>query len=83
MEVVGEVIAAGAEVTRFKPGDRVGATVMMGAYAQEVKVHQNAVMAVPPGADAGEVTALMCGFGTAHHGAQAARPAESRARRWS
>jgi len=68
MEVVGEVIAAGREVTRFKPGDRVGATAMMGAYAQEVKVHQNAVMAVPAGADAGEGTALMCGFGTAHHG---------------
>src|SRR5215203_5827874 len=68
MEVVGEVIATGAEVTRFRAGDRVGATSMMGAYAQEVKVHQNAVMAVPPGADAGEVTALMCGFGTAHHG---------------
>jgi NADPH2:quinone reductase len=68
MEVVGEVIAAGAEVSRFKPGDRVGATVMTGAYAQEVKAHQSAVMPVPAGVDAGEITALMCGFGTAHHG---------------
>ncbi|MCU0790185.1 MAG: NADPH:quinone oxidoreductase family protein [Nitratireductor sp.] len=68
MEVVGEVIAAGSEVSRFKRGDRVGATVMTGAYAQEVKAHQSAVMPVPAGADASEITALMCGFGTAHHG---------------
>ena len=67
MEVVGEVSAVGSEVTRFKPGDRVGSVSTLGAYAEEVKVHQNSVMPVPPGADAGEITALMCGFGTAHH----------------
>lgn len=67
MEVVGEVAAVGDAVTRVKPGDRVAAVSMMGAYAEQVKAHQNAVMPVPAGADAGEVTALMCGYGTAHH----------------
>lgn len=67
MEVVGEVIAAGDQVSRCKVGDRVGAVSTLGAYAEQVKTHQNSVMPVPPGADAGEVTALMCGYGTAHH----------------
>jgi len=67
MEVVGEVAAVGDAVTRLKPGDRVAAVSMMGAYAEQVKAHQGSVMPVPPGADAGEVTALMCGYGTAHH----------------
>lgn len=67
MEVVGNVLSVGSEVKRFKPGDRVGAVSMLGAYAEQVKVHQNAAMPVPPGADAGQVTALMCGYGTAHH----------------
>ncbi len=68
MEVVGEVISAGSAVTRFKPGERVAAMVTTGAYAQEVKAHQSVVMPAPAGADAGEITALMCGYGTAHHG---------------
>ncbi len=67
MEVVGKVLSVGSEVKRFKPGDRVGAVSMLGAFAEQVKVHQNAAMPVPPGADAGQVTALMCGYGTAHH----------------
>ncbi len=67
MEVVGIVDAAGSEVTRFKKGDRVASVSTLGAYAEQVKVHQNTVMPVPADADAGELTALMCGFGTSHH----------------
>jgi NADPH2:quinone reductase len=67
MEVVGKVLSVGSEVKRFLPGDRVGAVSMMGAYAEQVKVHQNAAMPIPPEADARQVTALMCGYGTAHH----------------
>ncbi|GIL01564.1 MAG: NADPH:quinone oxidoreductase [Alphaproteobacteria bacterium] len=67
MEVVGEVVAVGGEVTRLRPGDRVGAVSSLGAYAEQVKADEQAAMPLPPGADAGEVTALMCGFGTAHH----------------
>ena len=67
MEVVGEVIAVGSEVTKFKKGDRIGSVSMLGAYAEEVKVHQNSAMPVPAGVDGGAVTALMCGYGTSHH----------------
>lgn len=67
MEVVGEVSAVGSDVTKVKPGDRVAAVTMLGAFAEQVKAHQNAVMPVPPSVDGGEVTALMCGYGTAHH----------------
>ncbi len=67
MEVVGMVAAIGSEVARCKVGDRVASVSTLGAYAEQVKVHQNTVMPVPSGADAGEVTALMCGYGTAHH----------------
>ncbi len=67
MEVVGMVAAIGSEVSRCKVGDRVASVSPLGAYAEQVKVHQNTVMPVPSGADAGEVTALMCGYGTAHH----------------
>lgn len=67
MEVVGEIVSVGDQVSRFKPGDRVGAVATLGAYAEQVKAHQNTVMPIPPSVDAGEVTALMCGYGTSHH----------------
>ncbi len=67
MELVGSVVGSGAEVTKFKNGDRVAAISMLGAFAEKVSVHQNSVMPVPEGVDAGEVTALLCGYGTAHH----------------
>ncbi len=66
MEVVGKVSAAGAE-SGLKVGDRVAALPSVGAYAEQVLVHKNAVMAVPEQADAAELTALICGYGTAHH----------------
>ena len=66
MELVGRVSAAGAE-SGFKEGDRVAAITSIGAYAEKVKAHKNVVMPVPENADAGELTALMCGYGTAHH----------------
>jgi NADPH2:quinone reductase len=64
MEAVGRIVAVGSEVTRFKAGDRVAAIVMLGAYAERVKVHQNAVLPAG-GADAGEIAALLVGYGTA------------------
>jgi len=67
MEVVGEVASVGEKVTRYKPGDRVAAVTSLGAYAELAKAHQNTVMPVPAGADAGEIAALLCGYGTSHH----------------
>lgn len=67
MEAAGTIAAVGNDVSRFKPGDRVAALAQLGAYAELVKAHQNSVMPVPGAIDAGAVTALMCGYGTAHH----------------
>jgi len=67
MEVVGEVVAIGDNVTKFALGDKVAAVTTYGAWAQQVKCHQNSTMAVPQNANSDEVTALLCGFGTAHH----------------
>ena len=66
-EVVGTVIETGENVSNVKVGDRVAGFSPMGAYAQKVCVHKSTVMPVPPDADAGQITALMCGYGTSHH----------------
>ena len=66
MELAGTISEAG-ENSGFKAGDRVASISMLGAFAEKVKVHKSLVMPVPAGADAAEITALMCGYGTAHH----------------
>ena len=66
MELVGKICAAGEE-SGFNVGDRVAAITSVGAFAEKVKAHKNVVMPVPPQADGPELTALMCGYGTAHH----------------
>lgn len=67
MEVVGRVTQTGAAVDRLKVGERVAAVTSLGAYAQRVKCHHAVAMPIPDQLDANEVTALMCGYGTAHH----------------
>ena len=66
MELVGTISSAGAE-SGYKAGDRVAAITSIGAYSEKVKAHKNMVMPVPADADAPEVTALLCGYGTAHY----------------
>ena len=67
MEVVGIVDEIGSEVTKFSVGDHVAAIATGGTWAQRVKCDQNRVLPIPANADSDEVTALLCGFGTAHH----------------
>ena len=67
MEVVGTIEAVGSKVSGRKPGDRVAGVAAIGTYAEKVAVPAAGVMPIPDGADAGEVTALICGYGTAHH----------------
>lgn len=66
MELAGTIVEAG-ENSGFKQGDRVASVCMIGAFAEKVKVHKSLVMPIPQDADASEITALMCGYGTAHH----------------
>ena len=66
MELAGTISQAG-ENSGFNVGDRVASVCMIGAFAEKVKVHKSMVMPIPQDVDASEVTALMCGYGTAHH----------------
>jgi NADPH2:quinone reductase len=67
MEIAGKVTAVGAEVKGFKMGDRAAAISSFGAYAERVAVAEASAMKLPAGMDAADATALMCGYGTAHH----------------
>ncbi|MAP18187.1 MAG: NADPH:quinone oxidoreductase [Aurantimonas sp.] len=67
MESAGTVVAVGPEVTRLKVGDRVVASMQLGAFAEKVAVDEAAAMPLPDGFDAGIACALVCGYGTAHH----------------
>ena len=66
-EVVGTVVEVGDKVSSCKVGDRVAGFAPMGTYAEKVVVNKGSVIPVPEGADAAEITALMCGYGTSHH----------------
>ena len=68
MEVVGHIASIGSGVSDFKVGDRVAAIAQLGCYAEKVLTNKATVMPVPDGVDADAVTALLCGFGTSHHG---------------
>ena len=67
MESAGTVVAVGPDVTRLKVGDRVVASMQLGAFAEKVAVDEAAAMPLPDGFDAGIACALVCGYGTAHH----------------
>ncbi|WP_305986839.1 NAD(P)H-quinone oxidoreductase [Roseibium sp. MMSF_3544] len=58
LEVAGDVVAAGAEVTRYKSGDAVTALAPGGGYATHCKVHAGHALPVPAGMSMVEAAAL-------------------------
>jgi NADPH2:quinone reductase len=50
-EFAGEVVTLGANVTRWKKGDRVAGGGFQGAFAEEIQVNENLLRAIPGGAD--------------------------------
>src|SRR5918996_4062215 len=47
LEIAGEVVALGDNVTRWKPGDKVMALVIGGGYAEYCLTHEGHALAVP------------------------------------
>jgi NADPH2:quinone reductase len=48
LELAGEVVALGAQVTRWKAGDKVMGLVVGGGYAQFCPVHESHALPIPP-----------------------------------
>lgn len=58
LEIAGEVVACGAGVQRWRPGDTVCALVAGGGYAQYCVVHESNALPVPQGLSLVEAAAL-------------------------
>jgi NADPH2:quinone reductase len=67
-EVAGVVHSVGKGVTRVKPGDRVAATMIHGAFAERVVVPEPAAMPIPDGVSDSEAAACLVTYGTMYHG---------------
>lgn len=66
MEAAGEVIALGPDVSNVKIGDRVGAVLQLGGYAEQAVADERATFPIGD-ADAAETCALLVAYGTSHH----------------
>ncbi|MEW2287669.1 zinc-binding dehydrogenase [Streptomyces sp. NPDC047841] len=78
-EIAGEVVAAGAGVTRFRPGDPVTGLCFGHGYAEYALLHEGMASPVPDGADAVTAVALVRSGLVARGALEAARltPGES------
>ncbi len=63
-EAAGEVIEVGAEVSRFRPGQRVVAMAPYGAYAEEMVAPESRVMAIPDELDFTTAASISLTYGT-------------------
>jgi NADPH2:quinone reductase len=66
MEAAGEVVALGPDVSNVKIGDRVGAVLQLGGYAEQALADERATFPIGD-ADAAETCALLVAYGTSHH----------------
>jgi NADPH2:quinone reductase len=66
MEVAGVVMACGAGVATFKPGERVMAVLSYGGFAEEVVAPAGAVVALPVEMDFVTAAGFPVAYGTSH-----------------
>jgi NADPH2:quinone reductase len=74
LEASGTVEAIGSDVSRFKTGDRVAYTNVLGAHAEYSVVDQDKVVALPDGVSFNEGAAAMLQGCTAHYLSQSTYP---------
>jgi NADPH2:quinone reductase len=67
LEIAGEVVALGPEVTRWKAGDKMMGLVIGGGYAQFCPVHESHALAIPGNLSAIEAAAIPETFFTVWH----------------
>ena len=67
MEVAGEVIKAGLNVSELKIGDRVAALSQLNGYAEQTLVKENSVFKIPENMSFDDSCALLCAYGTSHY----------------
>ena len=65
LEYAGEIAAVGAQVTRWKVGDRVMGLVAGGGWAEQLLAHEREVIAMPAGFDFKQAAAIPEAFITA------------------
>jgi NADPH2:quinone reductase len=69
-ELAGVVKAVGEGVTHVKPGDRVLALVMHGAFAEEALADASGVVPIPDSVDFATAASFMFTYGTSYHALQ-------------
>jgi NADPH2:quinone reductase len=67
LEIAGEVVARGAKVERWKPGDKVMGLVVGGGYAQFCPVHESHALPIPDNLSLIEAAAIPETFFTVWH----------------
>jgi NADPH2:quinone reductase len=67
LEIAGEVVALGAKVERWKPGDKVMGLVVGGGYAQFCPVHESHALPIPDNLSMLEAAAIPETFFTVWH----------------
>lgn len=66
-ELAGEILEVGKGVTHFQPGQRVAATSMCGAMAEEICLPAESAMPIPEAMDFATAAGFTLTYGTSYH----------------
>ena len=67
MEVAGEIVKIGPNVSSLKIGDRVAALSQLSGYAEKAVVQEKSVFKIPSKMSFDDSCALLCAYGTSHY----------------
>jgi NADPH:quinone reductase len=67
MEIAGEVIGLGSDVSDIKIGDRIAALSQLNGYAEKAAVNNSSVFKIPASMSFDDSCALLCAYGTSHY----------------
>ena len=67
MEVAGEIVKIGSNVSSFKISDRVAALSQLSGYAEQAVIQEKSVFKIPSKMSFDDSCALLCAYGTSHY----------------